>query len=252
MHTNVLTPILCVVACVLPSEAVRAEFVLIPASADATLYESEDGSSANGGGAGLFAGMTAQNRLRRALLRFDLSAVVPDHATITSASLTLYMSRSITGTEEVSLHRALASWSEGPSVAPGEGGNGAPAEAGDATWLHRSYATESWATPGGDFDPAATASALVVGIGAYTWSSSQLTDDVRRWAGGTLENHGWFILGNEGAKTTAKRFNSREHEEADTRPALRVEYVVPSTGVFPSSIVMTASFLVRKRRVRGV
>src|SRR4029453_11441683 len=110
---------------------------------DATLIESASGSLANGAGPFLFAGRTSQSSesIRRAVLAFDAApAAVPRGAFIRSVRLRLAMSQTNAGPETLRLHRVVASWTEGASVATG--GSGAPAAAGDVTWLHRSYDTE--------------------------------------------------------------------------------------------------------------
>ena len=100
----------------------QGDTVTVNASKDNTLYESPDGALSNGAGQHIFAGVTGNNMIRRALLAFDLSAI-PEGATITSAQLTLNMSQ--TGEIaplEVALHRVLKDWGEGTSQAGrGEG-----------------------------------------------------------------------------------------------------------------------------------
>lgn len=103
---------------------------------DNTLFEAADGSLSNGAGPSLFSGVTSSGNIRRALLKFDLSGMVPSGATITGASLTLNMSKTTAGAETLTLHRVLTDWGEGASVSSGGGGAGAPAQTGDATWLH--------------------------------------------------------------------------------------------------------------------
>lgn len=189
---------------------------------DNTLYESEAGTISNGAGQYLFAGTTQRGELRRALLAFDLSAI-PPWATVTSATLTLHMSKSIAGATPVTVHRALAAWGEGASDALGEEGAGAAAEPGDATWRHTFFPTTDWTTPGGDFDPTALATTSVSGTGAYDWSSAELTAAVQAWVADPTGNFGWVVLGDEGAPTTAKRFDSRENDPTN-RPVLAITY----------------------------
>jgi hypothetical protein len=95
--------------------------------------------------------------LRRGLLAFDLSAV-PDDAVVISATVTLFVSRTNAVIQTVGLHRVLADWGEGDSDAPAEEGGGAAATAGDATWEYSFWEAQSWATPGGDFEAAPSAS----------------------------------------------------------------------------------------------
>jgi hypothetical protein len=199
--------------------------VTIDAHKDNTLYEDRDGSLSNSKGSYLFAGATRTGNARRGLIAFDIAGHIPPGSIIVDATLRLHMSKTIAGSQTVTLHRVLADWGEGTSQAGGDEGSGAPAARGDATWLHRFYETEFWATRGGDFQVPGSASAIVDGTGAYTWASTpQLVSDVKSWLDYPQTNFGWLILGFEGGPSTAKRFNSREHPEADTRPLLTVRY----------------------------
>src|ERR1043165_733449 len=139
----------------------HADSILVPASKDNTLYQNATGDLSNGSGQYFFAGTNGDGAIRRGLLAFDVAGIVPPGSTVTSASLRLYMSRTPAATGGIELHRALADWGEGASVAPGEQGAGGAAQTGDATWLYRFYNTSTWAQPGGDFDPTPSASALV-------------------------------------------------------------------------------------------
>lgn len=208
---------------------VRAGTVTLSASADNTLYQDVTGSLSNGRGESFFAGNTALEELRRGLIRFDFSSI-PSGSTVTGVTLTLSCTRSISLAENVSLHRSLQSWGEGASNALGEGGRGATAEPGDATWVHRFSDTLSWDTLGGDFESAASASTAVAGIGAYTWSSNDMISDVQTWVNDASGNHGWFVLGAESVVGSAKRFASRENSDLSLRPSLVVTYVIPGPG----------------------
>jgi hypothetical protein len=231
-----------------PTTRSPAETITLDAAADNTLYEDPIGATSNGAGQYLFAGATAQDSKRRGLIRFDIAAALPPDAQIQSVTLTLHQSRTITGTEEIFLHRTLASWGEGASVGFGEEGAGAPAEPGDATWLHRQWDTIAWKNAGGDFDPVASASAFVVGTGFYSWSSDAMIDDVRTWLESPNLSHGWMILGNELAIGTAKRFNSRTHDDPALRPRLTVTYIpAPATILISTAAMMLAA---PRRRVK--
>lgn len=212
---------LLVPACLaLCAPAMAATLVLEPV-ADNAMY-SEDGDLANGAGAWIFAGRIARDDLRRALIRFDLSAL-PSGATVDSAELQLSMSRSIAPELPVTLHRVLASWGEGDSDAGDPGGLGATASDGDATWTLRAKPGLAWTTPGGDFAPAASASTPVAGIGDYAWSGPGLLADIEAWRQDPSANHGWIVIGDE-TQTSARRFDSREHPDPDSRPRLVIEY----------------------------
>lgn len=229
-----------------PPSGADAETITLSASADNTLYEDTTGSTSNGAGRYLFTGTTAQDFRRRALIRFDIAAALPIGAQVQSVTLTLHQSRTITGTEEVFLHRALASWGEGASVGFGEEGAGAPAEPGDATWLHRQWDTLAWTNAGGDFDPISSASALVIGTGFFSWSSDAMIEDVQTWLESPNLSHGWTIIGNEFAAGTAKRFDSRNHDDSTVHPRLIVTYIPAPTTMLLSTGAMI--FLARRLR----
>ena len=206
-----------------PQPVVRT--VTLEAAQDNTLYESELGTISNGQGEYLFAGNTKDKGLRRALVQFDLSEISPV-GTITEATLSLSVSRSVVaGDSSVTVHAVQAAWGEGTSDAQGQEGAGATAESGDATWLHAFFDTDLWATPGGDFAPVASATAIVGGSGSYDWSSPELTADVAGWASGNTANYGWAVLSEESAETTAKRYDSREATEGQG-PTLTITYEV--------------------------
>ncbi|MFK7960353.1 MAG: DNRLRE domain-containing protein [Phycisphaerales bacterium] len=204
--------------------AAAGQTVALEPVADNTLYEDPSGSLSNGAGQHLFVGRTGDGTRRRGLLRFDVAAAVPAGATVTSAELRLYMSRTQAGPQNVGVHRAAADWGEGTSNAPGQEGGGAPASPGDATWIHTFSPGELWATAGGAFDTAASATQSVAGNGTYGFTSAALAADVQAWLDAPAGNFGWLLLGNEASGSTAKRFDSRENSFVDRRPQLVITY----------------------------
>lgn len=195
-----------------------------------TIYETESNTQnlSNGSGSYFFSGVSFQGEnmnARRGLISFDLSSI-PINATITNASLTLFMSRSISNASDVSLHKALNDWGQGGSNAPGQEGAGTNSAEGDASWFCNfsngaSGCITSWSTIGGDFDSSASATVSVDGIGNYTWSSSELIADVQEWINSPSSNLGWFLIGDETTATTsAKRFNA----STGTIPVLEITY----------------------------
>jgi hypothetical protein len=206
-----------------------ADVVTIGAAKDNTLYQSGTGALSNGKGDQFFSGITAQNKIRRALLQFDVAAAVPAGSTIQSVRLTLQLTNTIANTENVSLHRALADWGEGASNAPGQEGSGGAATTGDATWIHTFYNGSFWATAGGDYDPSASATLGVAFNGTYTWgSTAAMVADVQTWLDTPGANFGWLIRhDDEVTMSTAKRFASRSHFDTTARPALEIDYTPP-------------------------
>lgn len=227
----------------------RADSITLTTSRDNTLYEDASGSLSNGAGQYMFTGLTIQPAARRALIAFDLGAI-PAGSMITSATLTLTMSRGGSSLSEVGLHRLTSNWGEGASDAPAEEGAGIAAAPGDATWLHTFFPGSMWTTPGGDFAAAASTTRTVGGLGAWTWPSTPLlVADLQAMLDSPAQNFGWLMLGVEDdTPPTAKRFNTREHPTAAERPALVIEYVVPAPG---AGMALTVCAIAARRRRRG-
>jgi spore coat protein A len=216
------------VASLFASAAARADVVTIGASRDNTIY-SESGAESNGAGDSIFAGRTKDGPIRRALIRFDVAGAVPAGSFVSSVTLTLYLSRTRTQDQTVSLHRLSADWGEGTSEAPGEEGGGAPATPGDATWTQRFYPSTPWSTAGGSFVGTASGATIVGGnTGFYGWSSAGMATDVQSWLDTPAANFGWILLGNEAATRVVKRFESRDSNDAARRPALTITFIPPA------------------------
>lgn len=234
-----------VVLAIVAASPSLADMVEIGAMKDNTLYEDATGAQSNGSGEHFFAGRTALGEIRRGLIAFDVAGAVPAGATIDNVALTLNMSRTIVGVEPVSLHRALADWGEGASDAPGQEGIGALPETGDATWLHTFFPSDFWISPGGDFDPVASASQDVDGNGPYTWTSATMIAEVQGWLDDPTVNFGWVVGGDESGGPTAKRFDTKENAVVLLRPVLTIEFTpepdVPATSGI--GLVVTASLL---------
>ncbi len=231
-----------------------AELVSLQATRDATLYQSSDGSLANGAGRYLFAGKTNQNLARRSLLHFDVASVVPTGAEITAVRLTLNLSQvnSGSGARDVSLHLALSPWTTGASNPSDTESGGTAPLAGDATWLHSlsdgAGGGTLWNTAGGDFAAFASATVSTQALGLSTWSSIGLLNDVRLFAGDPTRNHGWFLIGDESAAGTARRFDSADGAaEGGIVPVLEIEFTtVPApAGV---AVLLGAGFARMRRR----
>lgn len=252
-HAAVL-PIL-ILTTLLAAGPARSETVVLSPAKDNTLYESPAGLLSNGQGDYIFAGRTNQPvgfSVRRSLLYFDVAAGLPADAIIQEARLTLHMSKTIDTGVFVGLHRALADWGEGTSHAPLEEGAGAPAEPGDATWLHRSFGSALWETRGGDFVAAPSASMVVVGIGFYTWpSTSSLVADVQAWVDNPQVEFGWFLVGMETVPHSVKRFDSRNHANPANRPTLEIVYTIPIPTVSAWGLVVLALLLLTAGTLAG-
>ena len=214
-------------AALLASEVAASSVLLTPAR-DTTLYQPASGSTTNSNGAGehFFAGKTDDGYIRRGVIAFDITSFIPPGSTVTGVTLTLNMSRTRDRSEDVTLHRLLATWGEGTSNAAQEEGRGAQATPGDATWYHRFYPTSFWATAGGDFRSAPSATTTVNDReGLFSWSSTGLVADVQLWLNNPGTNFGWLILGGEGTIKTARRYDTHEVATASLRPVLQVNFI---------------------------
>lgn len=211
------------------------ECVVLTPSKDATLYQDDAGALSNGGGTALFIGRIKETEgglLRRALLAFDLSSI-PDGARVNSVEVSLWINRApfvgaLPGIAK--LHRVKSDWGEGTTVAPGLEGEGAPAQAGDTTWQHRFYDSETWTAAGGDFVSVPSATAV---FGASREipldfdSTEQLVTDVRAWLADPEFNFGWILIGDEVTMPNGRRLSSRE-DSIGPVPTLTVHYDFPS------------------------
>ena len=202
--------------------------VTLPAKKDNTIFD--DITLSNGSGDYLFSGLNNGGIVRRTLMMFDIAGSgIPSGSTITSATLTLYASRAFPDMPPLELHRLLADWGEGASDAEGPEGTGAPAEPNDATWIYTFYDTTSWANPGGDFEPSASASEFVGASGFHSWTSEQIVADVQSWLDEPSGNFGWLLRSNNEAIGSVRRFESRTNPTVANRPALVVQYEADPT-----------------------
>ena len=207
--------------------AAFAETLVVNPSKDNTLYESTGAQLSNGQGIYMFVGLTGSGGSRRGLVAFDLSAI-PANATVTDVSLSLFLSRprSDATAETIDLFKVVQDWGEGNSNAGSPGGGGAPAQAGDATWLNNFFNTSLWTTPGGDTASSVSASTAVSANNRpYTWSGSGMVADVQSWVANPASNFGWMLAGNEASQQSAQRFHTGEN--TNNKPQLTVTYTLP-------------------------
>lgn len=198
--------------------------VAIEADRDTTLIESPDGSLGNGAGPYLFSGRTNQSTdgVRRALLHFDVAAALPRGAAVEKAVLVLTVTPGNVGERLYRLYPVLDDWGEGASTSGG--GGGAPAEPGDATWIHTFHDDHFWPYNGGRFLGVPSAEAAFDLPGVYRFESDELTRDVRYFAQLPGRNHGWILIGDETERQTVKAFASRENPDPAVRPVLEITY----------------------------
>ncbi|HYE61412.1 MAG TPA: DNRLRE domain-containing protein [Phycisphaerales bacterium] len=202
------------------------QVVTLTPVADNTLYESPDMAVSNAVGPHVYCGKTNTNVLRRALMRFDVSAI-PAGAMVTDVELRLYLNRGEGDGVRYQIHRVTSSWGQGTSNAGDPGGLGAAATPGDPTWTASFFGSQLWTTPGGDFEGEPSAE-VVVGssFATYSWSGPGVVADVQGWVGDGSSNFGWLLRGAEDTLGSALRWSSMEGENP---PQLIVTYQAGST-----------------------
>jgi hypothetical protein len=208
---------------------VRAETVFVRADRDTTLIEDPDGARSNGAGLVFFVGRTNQatGSLRRGLVRFDVASALPQGAVVESVMLHLTALRGNPGASPVRLSRVLDDWGEGASSSTG--GQGAPSEPGDATWIHTFYDTEFWKHAGGHFVDGASAAFVVDGPGEYLVTTGEkMLADVRLWAAAPSRNFGWILIGDESRPQSVQSFASRQSSDPAAVPVLELVYRLPA------------------------
>lgn len=204
-----------------------ADTAVLPAAADTTIYGNFD-DSGNGGGEWFFAGITNTGAIRRALIRFDFSALPPG-TQIQSVSLRLGLSRGNGSSPNVGMHKITEAWTEGGRNSDNQEGAPDLAIAGDATWRFRSFPTLEWTSLGGDFVATPSASLAVPTanpdvVTFHTWASTAaLVADVQGWVDAPATNFGWMLkASNEGLGRKSRRFNSRTNSDP---PQLTVTFL---------------------------
>ncbi len=208
----------CAAMLVLGSNSYAQTTVELNPDKDNSIYSESENSNGEGK---LFSGQTCSDNSRRALLEFDIAAIVPFGATITDVTLTLNMDNVSpgAGTQDYSLHRAVTEWGEGTSSGDGEG---AAPVAPDATWLDAMYESSEWDDAGGDFYSVASATSPIGEVLTdYTWSSTRVVANVQNWLDYPNSNHGWILIGDEEITCSARRFGSKDD---GTAPVLEVTY----------------------------
>ena len=229
----ILAAVLVHIACLTLTECVAATGNFIPA-ADTSLLEVSPSNNL-GGYFGMNSGTTQNGPRTRALLRFDLSSL-PTNTVVQSATLTVHVTQQpIDGYDFTAfgLHRMFRPWGEGDKIPVTQPGQGVPATAGEATWLHAFYPTNQWTEPGGqpgtDYSSIESSFEIIYDVAGSPYifpSTPELVDDVQAWINKPATNHGWmFRCADELPRFTARRFGTRE--DANNAPVLELKYLVP-------------------------
>ncbi len=225
----------------------QTQEVLLTASMDNSIFE--EGELSNGAGLYLFTGVTSVGNKRRAMVKFDLSEVIPEGVPADSAFLILVPSLVKTAGTTVTLYRLNTFWGEGSSDAEGAEGKGAPATTEDATWTKAVFGGDPWVKPGGDYDLEPVANTTVsLGTNAL-FRSPLLTLLVNSWIADASNNHGVIVRGEETKSATAIRFNSREYTDSDLWPMLKLYY--QGTSSISSTKLNTNNFFIYPDQASG-
>jgi len=246
--------------------AAAPSMLTVNPSRDGTLYEDGGGVIANGAGIWMFTGLTganAGNILRRTIVAFDLSAIPPG-STVQSVEVSFTIDAQLppgASPGTATLHRVTSDWGEGASVAPGPQGGGGTALTGDATWIHTFFDTQTWSTPGGDFQATPTASAGF-GNGPETLTftpTPELIAEVQGWVNAPASNFGWMLIGDESSGQNARRIASRENTGSPP-PSMTITFLAAPAGSPPASVptfspaglwLLVGAFLAMGLWVRG-
>ena len=208
----------------------QSQVATVTPDKDNTLYESPLGLLSNGIGSGMFCGTDLEFVSKRAIMHFDVASAVPAGSTITGVKLILNFNMGMGTPSDCALHGLQKDWGEAGSSASGGQGGGAPAKAGDATWIHTFSPTGKWTKAGGDFDAASDSTVNVTIDGIYTWpapggSDAAMVARVQAWLDNPASNFGWVLIGSEAILTSAKRIATRE---SASPPKLEVTYDAPA------------------------
>jgi len=191
-------------------------------SLDNTMFK--DIEFSNGLGEYFFAGTTSKDVKKRALVKFDLFESVPEGVTVDSAMIILTVTKVKPGSTTVKIHRLTTEWGEGSSKAEDGDGKGAPASAGDATWDFAKFPSDPWVKKGGDYDIESSGSTTVSVGSDAVFSSERLTLDVNFWLLDSSKNYGWIFIGDESQTKTSVKFASKDHNESNIWPVLKLYY----------------------------
>ena len=250
---------LALTGCFAPVGSSAAQFITLRPVADTSLSETAPNNNL---GAQTFttAGVTQNNTKTRALYQFDIAGNIPAGSLITSVELLLEVTRQPADGYAIGtfgLHRVLVPWGEGNKITanPNNPGQGAPASAGEATWLQRQHGIAAWASPGGapgtDFIAMSSALQVVYNMANSPYSfgfTSALSADVQTWLDNPSQNFGWMLLVEpETDAFTARRFGARE--DSINAPRLILQYEpVPEPACLSALGCLIGLALLRRNR----
>jgi hypothetical protein len=224
--------------CAIVSQAPGAAVALIPV-ADTSIL-SGDPNNSMGKVEWLLAGIIQNRQTNRTLMTFDVAGAIPRGSRIDAA--TFYISVNRQASDELKhsfygLRRMLRPWGEGTNYWSEEigPGHGTPAGPGGATWHHRFFSTNAWATSGGaegtDFSEEITSSTFINSLGVFEFEGTPpMLADIQLWLDNPGTNYGWMLKSDseempDEVFASAKRFASRE--DPDNAPLLVITFTPP-------------------------
>ncbi len=194
-------------------------------AAEDTYLSANDVTYNNGGNTELHVDATTGTSRRTTLLKWNLSSI-PGNATVSAASLSLYVSDA--SPLVFNLYNMRQSWVEGTVTRT--------ASTTSANW-NTYNGVNSWGTVGAasttsdrydtNLWSAGTASFSTTGSKTLALNASGV-EVVQGWINGSLSNYGLIIQNYSGSTSNAVFFSSSEATTAANRPKLNVSYCVPS------------------------
>jgi hypothetical protein len=197
-----------------------------PSTGDNTINVSGGYQNRNDGGDTTLKIYTHTTYRNRIILKFDVSSQVPVGATITSATLSLYLygtqDDGPAGRTYYARRLTEVAWVEGTDTWVDW-----PGQVGSSSWNTQIYNTLAWTNAGGTYTTTDEASASMPATG--NWASWTVTAQVQT-AVDSVGRVAHFIImdGSEGATYSGLLFYSKEYAVDTTKcPKLVVTYTVP-------------------------
>ncbi|GEM_PF-829002 len=153
----------------------------------------------------------------RALIKFDISDIVPSNVIVTKAELVFNLNQ-IYGSNTYTAYKLTRDWVEGNFC-------------GDSsttvcTWTN--YGAGSWTTPGGDYDPTPVSNSLTVsGSLPQTITFNLNTAMVQSWISDPKNNYGIIIIAENESVINNSIFWYTREDNGLTGPLLKVYYKLP-------------------------
>jgi RHS repeat-associated protein len=158
---------------------------------------------------------TSTNAKWRDLLAFDLRDI-PVGATITNATMTMWMNSAPSVATSVQAHRITRAWKEG---------NSGPCTGDGATWYETQGGT-SWTSQGGDVDATVAAKVDIAANAPQAFQNFTITSVVQGWVNGTTANYGVLLRTTDETLKTGNSviYLTDDHSSTSQRPKLSVAY----------------------------